>query len=339
MRLGSETWTMMPMNFFCLTICRTRIFATAAMLALAVVTFAPAPAHAADALVHTFGFGMGAGTSCSNNLDGADPKGSLTFANNFLFGRTSTTNGKGNGDGIVFHIDPNDPTTYKIDVQFAGAKTDGNDPRHNAMTLVGTVLFGTTLTGGKHDTGSIFSINDDGMGYSGPLFDFLAGGKKNTGDMPHSCFAENNGVLYGMTAEGGKKGAPTGNGTIFSFDPQTPAYTLLYSFDGKHGSDPHGQPILDPTGAILYGMTRTGGKHMVGVIFSFDLTTKKIKTLHNFSCPKNATPLCINKNDGATPDHGTLLLSGTTLYGLTTAGGSSALEQFFPTISARRNLR
>ena len=37
------------------------------------------------------------------------------------------------------------------------------------MTLVGTVLYGTTLTGGKHDNGSIFSINDDGTGYSSPL--------------------------------------------------------------------------------------------------------------------------------------------------------------------------
>ena len=326
MRSRSETWTMMPMNFY-LTSCRTWIFALAATLALALVTIAPTVADAADALVYTFGT-LGIGTSC-NNLDGADPKGSLTFANGFLFGRTSSTTGKGNGDGIIFHIDPNDMASYTIDHQFTGAKTDGNDPRHNAMTLVGTVLYGTTLTGGKHDTGSIFSINDDGTAYSAPLFDFLAGGKKNTGDMPHSCFAQNNGVLYGMTSEGGKKGAPTGNGTIFSFDPQTPAYTLLYSFDGKHGSDPHGQPILDPTGAIAYGMTRTGGKHNVGVIFSFNLSNKKIKTLHNFACPKNAAPLCIDKNDGATPDHGTLLLSGTTLYGLTTAGGKFGLGTIF----------
>jgi len=279
-----------------------------------------------DALVYTFGT---LGTTSCNNLDGTDPKGSLTFANNLLFGRTSNTTGKGNSDGIIFHIDPN-TLVYTIDHEFTGAKSDGNNPRHNAMTLVGSVLYGTTLTGGKHDTGTIFSINDTGTGYSAPLYDFQGTGKKNNGAMPHSCFALNNSVLYGMTSAGGTKGLPSGNGTIFSFDPQAVTYTRLYSFDGKaHGSDPHGQPILDPTGAIIYGMTRTGGKHNVGVIFSFDTSTKKIKNLHDFACPKNAVPLCIDKNDGATPDHGTLLLSGTTLYGLTSVGGKFGLGTIF----------
>jgi uncharacterized repeat protein (TIGR03803 family) len=303
------------------------------MLALTVVTIAPAVAHAADNLVHTFGTGMSGGNSC-NNLDGADPKGSLTFANNFLFGRTSNTTSQGNGDGIIFHIDPaamTPDTTYSIDHKFTGFSTDGNNPRHNAMTLVGTVLYGTTLTGGKHDTGTIFSINEEGTGYSTPpLFDFQGSGKKNNGVMPHSCFALNGGgVLFGMTSEGGTKGLPTGNGTIFSFDPQSATYSRIYSFDGKHGSDPHGQPIFDPNGTTIYGMTREGGKHNVGVIFSFNLSTKKIKTLHDFSCPNNATPACINSSDGATPDHGTLVQSGTTLYGLTSAGGKFGLGTIF----------
>ena len=48
------------------------------------------------------------------------------------------------------------------------------------MTLVGTVLYGTTLTGGEHDNGTIFGINDDGTGYSSPpLFDFPKSAKNN----------------------------------------------------------------------------------------------------------------------------------------------------------------
>jgi len=127
--------------------------------------------------------------------------------------------------------------------------------------------------------------------------------------MPHSCFALNGGgVLFGMTSEGGTKGLPTGNGVIFSFDPQTGTYTRLYSFDGKqHGSDPHGQPIFDPDGVTIYGMTREGGKHNVGVIFSLGSEKKcnplsicnKIKVLHHFACPQNATPTCIDGSDGA----------------------------------------
>lgn len=281
-----------------------------------------------DNIVYSFGT---LGKQTCGGVDGGDPKGSLTFANNFLFGRTSGTSAKGNGDGIIFHIDTAG-ANYTIDHLFTGAKPDGNDPRHSAMTLNGTVLYGTTLIGGKQNTGTIFSINDDGMGYSTPLlYSFDKGGKKNNGDMPHSCFASNNGALYGMTSQGGTKGLPNGDGTIFSFDPQTKIYTRLYSFDGaKHGSDPHGQPILDPNGTTLYGMTRAGGKHGVGVVFSYDVNSKTFTKLHDFSCPgTNSAPACINKNDGATPDHGTLVQSGTTLFGLTSAGGKSGLGTIF----------
>ena len=55
-------------------------------------------------------------------------------ATGLLFGRTSTTTAQ--GDGTIFQIMP-DGTGYMVDHFFTGAKTDGNDPRHNAMTLVG----------------------------------------------------------------------------------------------------------------------------------------------------------------------------------------------------------
>ena len=125
-----------------------------------------------ETVLYSFGVGPTA-DKCKIN-DGADPKGSLTYvpATGLLFGRTSTTTSAGNGDGTIFQIMPNG-TGYLVDHFFTGAKSDGNDPRHNAMTLVGTVLYGTTLTGGQHDNGTIFSINDDGTGYSTPpVFDF-----------------------------------------------------------------------------------------------------------------------------------------------------------------------
>jgi uncharacterized repeat protein (TIGR03803 family) len=290
------------------------------------------PPSIADSVIYTFGFGSSTGTTCSN-LDGAVPTGSLTFANGLLFGRTSTTTGKGNGDGITFHINP-DGSGYTIDHLFTGAKTDGSDPLNNSMTLDGTVLYGTTLTGGQHNNGTIFSINDDGTGYS-ELFSFAKSAQVNPGDQPYSCLALSNGVLYGMTSEGGGKGGPVGFGTIFSFDPETATYTKLHSFNRDGGRDPHGQPIFDPTGSTIYGMTREGGKKNVGVIFSFTPCTpttsckNKFKVLHAFACPLDATPTCVDPTDGASPDHGTLVLSGTTLYGVTTAGGASGVGTVF----------
>jgi uncharacterized repeat protein (TIGR03803 family) len=270
-----------------------------------------------------YSFGVGPTPDKCKINDGADPKGSLTYVagTGLLFGRTSTTTSEGNGDGTIFQINPNG-TGYVVDHFFTGAKTDGNDPRHNAMTLVGTVLYGTTLTGGKHDNGSIFSINDDGSGYSSPLvFDFPASAANNAGDQPHSCFFAAGSLLYGMTSQGGHNGGATGDGTIFSFDTSSATYTRLHSFSGSDGTDPHGQPILDPDGKTLYGMTREGGSSNVGVVFSFGLKKAKLKVLHHFACPGNNTPMCIDANDGATPDHGTLVQNNSTLYGLTTNGG------------------
>ncbi len=310
--------------------------AVATLIAALSLTSAPArtddrsPAAAAtgtESVLYSFGAGPTAG-KCKID-DGADPKGSLTYVagTGLLFGRTSTTTSA--GDGTIFQIMP-DGSNYVVDHFFTGAKTDGNDPRHNAMTLVGTLLYGTTLTGGEHDNGTIFSINDDGTGYSpAPLFDFPKSAKNNGGDQPHSCFVAAGSLLYAMTSQGGKHGGSTGDGTIFSFDTSSSTYTRLHSFDGKHGADPHGQLILDPNGTTFYGMTRAGGKHDVGVIFSFDTGSGKFKTLHQFSCPGNSTPNCIDKNDGATSDHGTLVQYNSTLFGLTTYGGKFGMGVIF----------
>lgn len=303
--------------------------ATAALIAATCLTMAPtaraqsdAPLVGTDTILHNFGAdSMG---NCNKVDDGADPKGSLTYvsATGLLFGRTSSTNGKGNLNGTIFQIMPNG-TGYLVDHFFEGVMKDGIDPRHNAMTLVGTTLYGTTLSGGGNGNGTIFSISDDGLVYSMPsLFQFPKSSKRNGGTQPHSCFVAIGNVLYGMTSEGGKSGPP-GDGTVFSFDPTatTNAYTRLHTFDGTHGSDPHGQLILDPDGVTFYGMTRTGGKHRVGIIFSINPSKNKFNVLHDFACPGNNTPNCNDKKDGASTDHGTPVQSGTTLFGLTTYGG------------------
>ncbi len=300
--------------------------AVAILIAALSLTMAPA-ARAVNAVPDAmptgtetllYSFGVGPTPDKCKGKDGANPKGSLTYASatGLLFGRTSTTTAKGPGFGTIFQIMPNG-SSYVVENYFAGAKTDGADPENSAMTLVGDVLYGTTFTGGQHNNGVIFSINDDGSSYSSPpLFNFPASGTKNFSAGPFSCFDSVGIVLYGMTSLGGKGG----NGAIYSFDTSTSTYTRVYSFDGNHGSHPHGQLILDPNGKTFYGMTQTGGSAGVGVVFSFSRTCSaanskcktKFKVLHNFKA---------NGGNGATPDHGTLVQSGTTLYGLTTNGG------------------
>src|SRR5438094_6783119 len=108
-------------------------------------------------------------------IDGGVPKGSLTYVNGLLFGRTTTTivtmptpsSTPVGSYGVIFHFDPNNvASSYSIDHVFAGHDTDdGDNPRHDAMTPFNGLLYGTTLEGGTHNNGIIFSIGQDGTGY------------------------------------------------------------------------------------------------------------------------------------------------------------------------------
>jgi len=284
-------------------------------------------------------------------IDGGIPKGSLTYVNGWLFGRTTTTitgtptpSPAPGSYGVIFHFDPdNVASSYSIDHVFAGHDTDdGDNPRHDAMTPFNGLLYGTTLEGGSHNNGIIFSIGQDGTGYQ-----VLLSLRNSIGDESHSCFvAANNNILYGMTAAGGDNGegvifsinpaAPTptptatstpdsGEEVMLSFKPagatptptptSTPAFfETLFSFacSSSTGKEPHGRLTLDPDGTTLYGMTRKGGEHDLGVVFSIDTSGNNYMELHDFVG---------GHDDGATSDHGYVVQSGDHLYGMTTNGG------------------
>src|SRR4029453_17283721 len=218
-----------------------------------VVAFPRDIAAASNSTIYSFGE--------TEPIDGAVPKGSLTSVNGLLFGRTTTTIVKARPSpaptpigsyGVIFHFDPNNvASTYTIDHMFAGHDVDdGDNPRHDAMTPFNGLLYGTTLEGGTHNNGIIFSIGQDGTNYQ-----VLLSLHNSIGDESHSCFVVVNDSLYGMTASGGDEG----EGVIFSFNPSTPTPTptatatpanfqTLFSFAcaSSTGQEPHGRLTLDP---------------------------------------------------------------------------------------------
>jgi len=272
-------------------------------LALGVVMAAIPRGIAASSSSTIYSFGT------TQPIDGGVPKGSLTYVNGLLFGRTTTTITPTptpiGSYGVIFHFDPNNvASSYSIDHVFAGHPDDGDNPRHDAMTPFNGLLYGTTLYGRTNNTGIIFSIGQDGAGYQ-ELFSLA----KPTGDESHSCFVVVNDVLYGMTADGGENG----EGVIFFFDPFMSNFQTLYSFMcASLGKEPHGRLTLDPNGTTLYGMTRKGGGHDFGVVFSMDTNGTNYTVLNDFAG---------GGSDGATSDHGYVVQSGDHLYGMTTNGG------------------
>src|SRR5215467_10208908 len=290
------------------------VFASA--LGIAFATIPRDVAASSSSTIYSFG---------TVSHDGKDPKGSLTHVSgtgqHLLFGRTTETVGEtdpwGNPSmGVIFQLDADNPgSTYQI-VHWFTNSPDGADPRHDAMTLLGDKLYGTTLEGGTNNVGTIFSINQDGTGYQ-KLLDL----ETSAGAESHSCFVIIGNILFGMTASGGEDD----EGVIFSFDPTTPTPTptatptplpnfdTLFSFPCKAaGKEPHGRLTLDPNGTTFYGMTRKGGASGFGVVFSIDTSGNAYRVLHDFIG---------EPDDGATSDHGYVVQSGHHLYGMTTYGG------------------
>ena len=119
--------------------------------------------------------------------------------------------------------------------------------------------------------------------------------------------------FYGTTFNGGANDA----GIIFSFDPATSTYLILYDFDNVNGARPSGSLIQAKDGK-LYGMSSFGGALNAGVIFSFDPVTSVYSKLFDF-----------DNDNGANPSGSLLQTADGKMYGMTAQGGVEGLGVIF----------
>ena len=99
-------------------------------------------------------------------------------------------------------------------------------------------------------------------------------------------------------------------------------FTVLKSFNPQingTGQHPMGTLAQGPDGT-LYGVTTDGGAGAAGVVFRVQTNGTAFTVIKSFSMV-NANAAPGTNADGATPEAG-LVLSGSTLYGTTSAGGS-----------------
>jgi uncharacterized repeat protein (TIGR03803 family) len=193
--------------------------------------------------------------------------------------------------------------------EFAGG--DGSNP-YGSLVQDGTTLYGMTVMGGDSDMGTIFSIQEDGTGFT--LLHEFAGGASD-GQYPRGSFIKDGTTLYGMTLFGGDSDM----GIIFSIESNGTGFTLLHEFAGgaSDGGWPYSDLIQD--GTTLYGMTTGGGDSDLGTIFSIESNGTGFTLLHEFAG---------GASDGSNPT-GSLIQDGTTLYGMTTGGGDANLGTIF----------
>jgi uncharacterized repeat protein (TIGR03803 family) len=145
-------------------------------------------------------------------------------------------------------------------------------------------------------------------------FTALLANTNSDGVNPSSSLILSDSALYGTAQYGGSGG----NGTIFKMNTNGTSFTNLHSFTFNDGSEPLAGLAL--SGSTLYGTTKSGGSFgFYGTVFAINTDGTAFTNLHSFT---GAT------NDGLFPQ-GVLIISGNTLYGTASVGGTNGSGTIF----------
>jgi uncharacterized repeat protein (TIGR03803 family) len=220
--------------------------------------------------------------------------------------------------------------TFKVLHTFTAESTtppygnsDGAYP-YARLILSGNTLYGVAAFGGTNGNGTVFVVNTDGTDYTN-LHSLAAGSGSfpnvinSDGANPQAGLILSGKTLYGVASYGGTNG----NGTVFAVNTDGTGFTILHTFPrnsvtNSDGANPQAELIL--SGNRLYGTAQAGGTHGNGTVFALNIDGTGFTNLHSFTAKSTVSPY--GNSDGANPFAG-LILSGNTLYGTASFGGSS----------------
>ncbi|MBI5711031.1 MAG: hypothetical protein HZC42_12140 [Candidatus Eisenbacteria bacterium] len=218
------------------------------------------------------------------------------------------------------------PATAAVNIlrSFAGGAGDGEVPR-GSLCISGPTVYGMTSMGGAFGQGTIFRMNTNGSGYS-VLHSF---GGAGDGQTPFRSLIISGTMVYGTTYNGGSASDPGAGGTVFRMNTDGTGYVILHNFDGALGGGTNPDGALCLAGSTLYGITTAGYNpegmpNNMGTVFRVNTDGTGFSDLHAFPVTDSST----NATDGMN-GHGTLALSGSTLYGATSGGGAFGLGTIF----------
>jgi uncharacterized repeat protein (TIGR03803 family) len=158
----------------------------------------------------------------------------------------------------IFELSPSGSTwAVKILYTFPRIRIDPEAPP--VLDTEGNI-YGATVAGGSAGAGTVYELTSSKSSswtYK-TLYAFKGG--SSDGAAPYASVTfDSGGDIYGTTAVGGGQN----DGTVYELTPSGRRYAskVLWSFDGKDGSEPFGQVTLDANGHIFGTTTQGGSNH------------------------------------------------------------------------------
>lgn len=186
-----------------------------------------------------------------------------------VFGVTQT--GGTNGRGVLFEFNP---VNGAITPRHHFAIATGSNPYSGVMLASNARLYGTTVSGGTNNVGTIYEFNTTTNLHT-KLVDLAAAtGSSPIGELMQAA----SGTIYGTTSSGGTNAV----GVLFSFTIAGSVYTPLHHFDNTGGYSSFGR-IIAGTDGFLYGTTNQGGPGGDGVIYRYNTATSTYSALFDLA--------------------------------------------------------
>lgn len=196
--------------------------------------------------------------------DGIQPRRLTADVGSGVFFGTTDSGGASNR-GTVFGIDDSG-ANYIVLRSFEGSPADGAGPNSGLLLDTNGFIYGTTVSGGSSNKGTVFRIRTNGQDYA--VLHHFSETPTNGANPSAGLAMGSDGRLVGTTQGGGTNFG----GTIFAIRPDGGGFTILHRFRGGtvDGAQPASALARSVSGE-LFGMTRSKGIKDNGVVFRFDL--------------------------------------------------------------------
>jgi uncharacterized repeat protein (TIGR03803 family) len=206
-------------------------------------------------------------------------------------------------------------TATTTDVIFSFEGDNGEYADTDLETDSAGNIYGSTVLGGDHGSGTVFQLSPTGTGWEQTVLYSFTGGADG-GEPYKGVTIDRQGNLYGTAVTGGSGGCEGGCGVVYKLTHSNGTWnqTVIYAFTGADdGSGPGARVTVDRSGNV-YGMTPTGGTYGAGTIYKLqpNAGSYTFQVIHTFT----------GGNDGSSGSAGRMLLDHGRLYGAATTGGT-----------------